>query len=86
MGLYYVKAGANVKSLAPTGECNSPTKCRGCPSDFLCFMKAKEEKELIERKKDGYCPCREDQTHCEHWWNDDGPCCNCDFEGERSDA
>ncbi len=80
MSIYYVKAGANVKASSPTGECGSPTKCHGCPSDFLCFMKAKEESELIARKKDGYCPSREDETHCEHWWDGES-CCNCEFAG-----
>lgn len=29
-----------------------------------------------ERVVDGYCPKREDKTHCEHWW-DGQPCCSC---------
>ncbi len=25
---------------------------------------------------EGYCDKREDETHCEHWW-DGEPCCSC---------
>lgn len=25
----------------------------------------------------GFCPNREDATHCVHWWDNDGPCCSC---------
>lgn len=27
---------------------------------------------------EGYCPIREDHTHCECWWDGDRKCCNCD--------
>lgn len=26
---------------------------------------------------DGTCERREDGIHCEHWWDDEGPCCTC---------
>lgn len=26
---------------------------------------------------EGYCKDSADGTHCEHWWDDDGPCCRC---------
>lgn len=26
--------------------------------------------------EEGYCHAREDQVHCEHWWDGDG-CCSC---------
>lgn len=32
-------------------------------------------------KSDGSCPEREDGTHCVHWWDDEGPCCGCGFDG-----
>lgn len=82
---WLAKAGGNPRAVRPSGECGSTSKCRGCLSDFLCFMKAKEEQELIIRKRDGYCPLREDEQHCEHWW-DGGKCCGCDYEGAPSEV
>lgn len=32
---------------------------------------------IDRRVAEGLCPNREDATHCNHWWDDDGPCCNC---------
>ena len=26
---------------------------------------------------DGHCVIHIDQTHCVHWWDDEGPCCAC---------
>lgn len=26
---------------------------------------------------DGFCPARDDQTHCPHWWDGEEPCCGC---------
>lgn len=35
-----------------------------------------------DARSDGSCPEREDGTHCVHWWDDEGPCCGCGFDGE----
>lgn len=40
----------NPNATVPTGMCGSPKKCSECPSDFLCYMKAKGEKELIKAR------------------------------------
>jgi len=31
---------------------------------------------------DGTCAKNEDGRHCVHWWDGDGPCCSCGFNGE----
>lgn len=31
-------------------------------------------------KEEGYCFARDDQTHCEHWWEGE-TCCDCDYKG-----
>lgn len=28
----------------------------------------------------GYCPKRDDELHCSHWW-DAEPCCDCYYDG-----
>lgn len=35
-----------------------------------------------EKIEEGWCPVREDETHCVHWWDGDKPCCGCK-EGEK---
>lgn len=32
---------------------------------------------IDRRIAEGLCPARVDATHCNHWWDDDGPCCSC---------
>jgi 8-oxo-dGTP pyrophosphatase MutT (NUDIX family) len=31
---------------------------------------------------DGTCANSADGRHCEHWWDDDGPCCVCNYNGD----
>lgn len=38
---------------------------------------------IDRRVAEGLCPNREDATHCVHWWDDDGPCCNCGDDTEN---
>lgn len=33
-------------------------------------------------RSDGTCPARPDGLHCNHWWDGDGPCCGCGFDGD----
>lgn len=49
----------NPDAQVPTGMCGSPKKCAECPSTFLCFMKAKAEKEIIDAR---YSPGRSAET------------------------
>ena len=37
----------------PSGMCGKKAKCEACPSDFLCFMKAKAEHEAVEGRTAG---------------------------------
>lgn len=68
----------NPNATEPTGMCGSPTKCSECPSTFLCMTKAQAEVPIVRKRiAEGFCPKREDKTHCEHWWDDSAPCCNC---------
>ena len=48
--------GPNMEATVPTGMCGSPKKCRDCPSDFLCFLKAKKEQEVINARREGREP------------------------------
>lgn len=32
---------------------------------------------IDRRIAEGLCPARVDATHCNHWWDNDGPCCDC---------
>lgn len=41
---------------------------------------AEDRLERIDECKEGYCPAREDETHCEHWW-DGFECCDCKYNG-----
>ena len=36
---------------------------------------------LRVRLNEGYCPEREDEQHCNHWWDGDA-CHACNFEGD----
>lgn len=38
---------------------------------------------IDRRIAEGLCPAREDATHCNHWWDDDGPCCSCGDDTEN---
>lgn len=29
------------------------------------------------------CPGSEDGAHCDHWYDDEAPCCRCNDDGER---
>ena len=49
---------ADPDATEPTGMCGSPTKCKQCPSDYLCWQKAKDEAELIARRKASPEPAR----------------------------
>lgn len=40
----------NPDAERPTGMCGYTSKCEHCPSDFLCFMKAKAEMAIIETR------------------------------------
>lgn len=40
----------NVDATKPTGMCGEESKCSQCPSDFLCYMKAKAESEIIRSR------------------------------------
>jgi hypothetical protein len=31
----------------------------------------------LEQSWETPCPSREDGKHCEHWYDDTGPCCGC---------
>jgi 8-oxo-dGTP pyrophosphatase MutT (NUDIX family) len=31
---------------------------------------------------DGTCAKSADGRHCEHWWDDSGPCCVCNYNGD----
>jgi len=33
------------------------------------------QREQAKEKSDG--------THCVHWWDDEGPCCRCGYNGRR---
>ena len=37
--------------------------------------------EDADRTLGGFCLGRADGTHCNCWWNMEGPCCGCGFEG-----
>lgn len=34
-----------------------------------------------EQMAEGQCP-RDATGHCYHWWDAEGPCCRCGFDGE----
>ena len=40
----------NRNATQPTGMCGSTAKCGRCPSTFLCWVKAKAEKEIIDAR------------------------------------
>ena len=35
---------------------------------------------LAGMKADGWCPSRDDETHCVHWWDGEEACCGCGFD------
>lgn len=43
-------------------------------------MRCNEHGKPTATAAEGFCPEREDETHCEHWWDGDSACCNCGFE------
>jgi hypothetical protein len=40
----------NPNAERPTGMCGSTSKCDRCPSDFLCYMKARDERDIIRAR------------------------------------
>lgn len=59
---------------------------RLCPA-YMCKVYGYHSNDLIKPNCGGtglvpneYCYEREDETHCEHWW-DGEPCCSCEFTG-----
>jgi hypothetical protein len=34
----------------------------------------------------GWCTTIEDEQHCDHWWDCEGPCCGCGFDGGGEDC
>jgi hypothetical protein len=68
----------NAFAAVPTGMCGSPKKCAACPSDFLCYMKAKGENDIIASREsnaeldcDGDHPDAPDNHHegCWFWFD-----------------
>jgi hypothetical protein len=42
---------------------------------------------VMPTSDDGYCAEREaegDGTHCDHWWDGEGPCCACGHKPKPS--
>lgn len=35
---------------------------------------------------EGFCPKRDDGTHCVHWWDGEEPCCACGDNSDEGDA
>jgi len=36
-------------------------------------------------KDEGFCEKREDNLHCNCWWDSESPCCGCGYNGGHID-
>lgn len=59
-----------------------------CPDNTYKPQSAKDIPQVYS-ENEGFCEVREDNLHCECWWNNGevavDPCCACGYIGEEND-
>lgn len=59
---------------------NEPAPCRDCGTPLE--MQPQVINDVCgDCITEGCCPRREDEVHCEDWWDGDAPCCACGHNG-----